>query len=280
MKQLSRLSPAEAILLIKEKDANLRELLKATFLDLLIRRVLKIEIVEVESRSSRHFRTNKYISIDTNFRSVKINDQNMCYLSPFLKNNDIQILFRHLVKMGFQNAKSTRHFQKELINTPNLAGFIKQNFIQSIFGGFNLTPSGETIKNDLKKEIISAEQKIIDLLDSNPKLALEELSKLGGHAIHFKQIDFNEINRLEYKIVFEKEKTKQKEGDSETSGNGCCSGYIGCSGCSTWSDFDHNSSYFDNSCSNDSGCSSSSSGCSGCGSGCSGCGGGGCGGCG
>lgn len=272
MKHLSRLSPAEAILLIKGKDANLKDLLKATFLDLLIRRVLKIEIVDVESRSGRHFRTNKYISIDINFHSAKLNDQNMCYLSPFLKINIIQILFRNLVKMGFQNAKSTKNFQKKLINSPNLEGFTKQNLLQTIFGGFALTPSGEAFKNDLKKEIISAEQKLIDLLDSNPKLALEELSKLGGHAIHFNKIDFNEINRLEYEIVFEKEKTKQKEGDSETSG------YGGCSGCSTWSDFDHNSSYFDNSCSNDSGCSSSSSGCSG--GGCSGCGGSGCGGCG
>ena len=45
MKYLSQLTPAETLIILKDKDTRLKEVLKVTLMDLLLKQVLKIEEV-------------------------------------------------------------------------------------------------------------------------------------------------------------------------------------------------------------------------------------------
>lgn len=267
MKHLSRLTPAETLIILNGEKAPISELLKYTFMDLLLKQVLLIREVERQANIRDPIRVYKYVVAGANFRNYRMSKHEFALLSVFDKNPDANILFRNLVKIAYQNAKNERQYYSQLITNSNLKELVSTSLVQKMFGGFSYSEKGLQIKKEVQNEILLIEKNISDYIITDKSRGLELLKVIGGNIFLLKGLEFSIARELD-KELFE-------EMSKRNSANGCGSG--------CWTDFGHYSESFESSCSSDtggggaSGCSGGSgcsgdSGCSGC-SGCGGCGG-------
>ena len=278
MSYLSQLPPAAALMILNGRNVGLKELLKITFLDLLFKKVLKI--VERESQSNQRdpVRVYSYVQIGENFYSYAPMAHERVFLDLFSNittqdgADNLEILFRGIVKIAFQEAKSVVAYKRLIIEAKGIREYYKSNVMLMYLGGFFLNKSGEDVRFAIRNEISEMEKELDNGVKTNP-IKVRELLQILGAAVMLLEPDVNSLLALnkEFSDHANIQAFAENEGGLFTGG-----------GFDFYSNF---SGTFDNSCGG--GCSghSSCSGHSGCGgghgcsSGCSGCGGGGCGGC-
>lgn len=265
MKNLSKLSPAESVLVLQDKNSTIKELLKVTFMDLLLKQVVRTFDVQRQTSRSDNVRTYKYVEAGKNFNTYKPLPHENAFLAPFQKSNSVQILFRHIVKMSYQNSKSEGEYRNIILSSPNLLTSFSKNVLQSLFGGFSVTSDGLELRKKLQGEIEALEKTLPDYISSNQQKALDILKEIKGNIFLLSNIQFDLLNQIDRELISEMNRYNGDDGG-------------GCSG--SWGGFEDYSDTFDSSCSGHSGCgggsgcsscgSGCSSGCSGCGSGCGG----------
>jgi hypothetical protein len=261
---LSKLTPAETLLLSDGYFTNYPNLLKYTLMDLLIKRVLKIDKRQFQARANDKIREVIYITQGEKFLGYESLPHEFVFLKIY-NTEPVSILFRHLVKVGYENAHSEYAYKKMIAAYKPLDECFEQNFFQRIFlKEFSLTDKGEELQIKIKAEIDSLNNTLPGLIANDKDQAAKIIHAIGGNIFLLKNIDFKLVHDLDKDFMDEMNKRKSSAGCSTGCGTGC----------SVLTDFDTHSHSFDNSCSSahDSGCGSSCGGDSGC-SGCGGCGG-------
>jgi hypothetical protein len=256
---LSKLTPAETLLIKDGSQASVKELLKYTLMDLLLKQVLMIENVERHQPNMRDAaRTYKYVSIGKNFNGYAALPHELAFLSTFQRNCDTRMLFRNCVQVGYQNAGSKTRLHRLIITSPELFEAFSASWLEKIFGLYNYTSHGLQLQKQVELELSGIAQVLRDSDANERKVVVESLKSIGGNLFLLQVVDFALLREIDEEL------SKQLAYHDNTGG--------GCS--STWICFDTCNDDFDNSCSSDSGDSSGcSSGDSGCGGGCGGCGG-------
>lgn len=254
MKYLSVLTPAE-ILILTNEYATQRELLKITFIDLLFKQVLKTFEVERQPHVRHEVRVYKYVGIGLNYKTYNSLNHERVFLSSFGTDNTIEILFRNLIKIAYQKAKTEKELKCDIIKSPTLKKCFSQNFFQRLFYSYSFTEYGIELKEKIQLEIQEVGKELSGVSNIENQKAIELIKIIGGNIFLLANVDYELLNQIDQDLGTEINKNTFSDGGS------------GCSGCS-WS-FDDYSSSFDSGCGGD----SSSGGDSGCGSGCSGCGG-------
>ena len=252
MKYLSELTPAEALILIKENVTH-QELLKITFIDLLFKEVLKTFEVERKPHISQEVRVYKYVQIGGNFINYNSLNHERLFLSTFDTDNTIEILFRNLVKIGYKKSRTLSDLKNDIIKTPTLKKCFSQNVFQKIFYGYSLTKYGTELKRKVKEEIQNLGNELSSISNIENQKAIELIKIIGANIFILINIDYELLQQIDKDLGIEINKNNSIDQGS------------GCSGCG-WS-FDDYSANFDSGFGLDSGCGSS--GCGGCG----GCGG-------
>lgn len=261
MRYLSGFSPSETLILLNHQDVKLSELLKVTFMDLLLKKVLTS--VEISKQYDKRYVAikNKYIVRGQHFFSYFGKEYENVFLAPFIKSNDIKILFRHIAKMGYQNSRSQARYKSLISKSAKLSGLTFKSQMQKLFGGFSINEKGIELKTLISKEIAALETELPDLMATDKERAFRILKEIGGNVFLLKNIDFELLHNFDKDLMTE----MKREREGQDIGSSSCSGY-------DWASFNSDYSSFESGNSGDAG----DSGCSGCsGSGCSGCGGGG-----
>lgn len=260
MKNLSDLTPAETLLLTEGKRVPLKDLLKVTMMDLLLKQILKTIEVPNGANETTSF-SNTYVVAGNNFSYEKAAAHEKVFLAPFHKDRKAEILFNNLVKVGYQKAGSEKGYNKLVRNSVGLAGCFASGF-SSLFNPYELSDYGQRTARELKSQLDQLSNTLPDLMENNPDKALEVLKHIKGNIFLVKGIDFKRMAEIENAVMAEVYSVQSSS--NSTFGDPM-----------TWLALDMSSRNFDSSCS---GCSSSvdysdgGSGCSG-DSGCSGCGG-------
>jgi hypothetical protein len=252
MKYLSELTPAEILILTKENVTH-QELLKITFIDLLFKQVLKTFEVQRQAHIRQEVRVYKYVGIGQNFNSYNSLNHERIFLSTFGTDNTIEILFRNLVKIGYQKSGTLSDLKNDIIKTPNLKNCFSQNIFQKIFYGYSFTEYGIELKRKVKEEIQNLGNKLSSVNSIENQKAIDLIKIIGANIFILINVDYELLQQIDKDLGIEINQNNSIDGGS------------GCSGCG--SSFDDYSLSFDSGCGGDSGCGSS--GCSGCG----GCGG-------
>ncbi|MBT1697018.1 hypothetical protein KK083_09045 [Fulvivirgaceae bacterium PWU4] len=257
---LSKLTPAETLLIRDGSQAPVRELLKFTFMDLLLKQVLRAEDVERQLNLRDPVRTYKYVSRGENFPEHNILAHELTFLLPYRKNEDTRMLFRNCIQVGYENARSKRALHKTIRLSPELQNAFTASLIQKVFGEYEHTAHGLLLKQQVESEIRQLERELPPLIATDREKAMEKLKIIGGNVFLLQGLNFAVLKVIDEAFA----ETFIPESTSSCGGS--------------WTTFNTYSDDFDSaSDSNGNGCSSGDS--SGCGSGDSGCGGG-CGGCG
>ncbi len=239
MNKLTTLLPAQSLLVLEGKQASFKELLKLTFIDLLLKQVLELRTVEQQPHPNDPVRYYKYISAGKNFNSYRPVDHEYIYLAAFKESDSIEILFQNLIRMGVENAQNAKMYRLSISQSPNLQRYCSQNFVQSIIDSFSITDLGRQLRADLQSEITALERDFPVLIENQPEKAKQWVNELGGAVFLLKNIDVSVLARIDSDILAELNKQYQ---DND---NG-----IACFGCSVW-----DSSSADSGCSDGSGCS-------------------------
>lgn len=251
MKYLSELTPAEILILTKE-NVTQREILKITFIDLLFKQVLKVFEEERQINKNQKIRVYKYVGIGQKFHSYTSLNHERVFLSTFEIDNSMELLFRNLVKIGFQKSKTFSELKDDIIKTPNLKRCFSQNFFQKLFYKYSLTDYGKDLKRKVQKEIQTFGNEFSSIINIDNQKAIELIKIIGANIFILMNIEYELLQQIDKDLGIEINK------NSSLDGNGCGSSV---------SSFDDYSSSFDSGCGGNGG-----SGCSGCG-GCGGCGG-------
>ena len=253
MKYLAGLTPAEILILTKENVSH-QEILKITFIDLLFKKVLKTFEIERQPHISQKVRVYKYVEIGKNFGNYNSLNHERIFLSTFGSDNSIKILFRNLVKIGYQKSKTLSELKNDIIKTPNLKKCFSQNIFQKIFYSYSFTEYGTELKRKVEQEIKNLSNELSNVNSIENQKAIELIKVIGANIFLLINVDYELLQQIDKDLGIEINRNNSIDGGS------------GCSGCG--SNFDDYSSSFDSGCSSDSG-SGGDSGCSGCG----GCGG-------
>lgn len=233
-------------------------------MDLLLKQVLQTKNVSSKAHARDKTRTYLYVESGKNFLTHKPLRHEEIFLSPYYSAPQIQILFKHLIAMGFQNSGGVKDYiQKRILSSPNMEGLFETGFFKRLFGILNRTQKAHELRTEILKTLEQLESTLPELIHSDQEKALKILLSIGGNIFLLKNLDFDLLNQIDNQLI--KEFKRQYNYDS------------GCSGCGPWLYFDDYGDTFDSDFdsadtsfgdSSWSGCSS----CSGC-SGCSGCGG-------
>lgn len=263
MEILTKLTPAETYLLYEKSNCEFKNLLKYTLVDLLIKKVLISEDVEQQSHPSSPIRIVRYVSIGPNFKSHTPRPHELPFLKPFQKSQELQLLFKHLVKVSYENSGSKRSFIFDLLLKNGMINeSIKNDFFKKLFLNISLTERGRHLNSNIASALIKLEDELPQLIKEDPNTASELLREINGNVFLLKSFDFELLK----KVSEEYDKALDKSSHDSSWGPTGCYVYF-----DTYSDsFDSgfSSAGGDGGCSTGSGCS----GCSGCG-GCGGCGG-------
>lgn len=173
MKYLSELTPAE-ILLITNKNATLKELLKVTLIDLLLKNVLTTTKVDKDSKFY------DYIEIGKNFRNYPSKNHENVFLFIFKSDQNLKILFKNLVKVGYQKSYSSSNLKNQIVSTSKLKACISQNFLQRIFSSFSYSKYGEHLKRKILLELEQLNKEISSINNIDNRKAIELIAQIGG----------------------------------------------------------------------------------------------------
>jgi hypothetical protein len=269
MKNLSTLSPAQTLILLEGKDANLRDLLKVTLMDLFLKQVLQTTEIANTSHAGSETFSNTYIIRGNNFLTYNALAQEEIFLSVFRHTENAQFLFNTLVKLGYEKAGSVGHYSKIILRNSSIRPYFVEGIERFFKGKFSLTPWGIKLVRELKAEINELETTLPKLLETDQAKALEVLKVIKGNIFLVKGLDFKMMKEIENQVVAESSNAFSASDSSYPDAF-------------MWLALTTNSSSFDSGCSSshhhhhdssDWGGDSDSGGDSGGDSGCSGCGG-------
>ncbi|MBL6446020.1 hypothetical protein JMN32_06850 [Fulvivirga sp. 29W222] len=249
MEILNKLSPAETYLIRATSDATFKDLLKYTLSDLLLKKVLHYEERILQSNEKSPERMVSYISTGENFLNYDALKHEVPFLKAFFKNPEIDIMFRHIVKMGYDEAGSKNNYIfTHLLSNPLMKEKVKGGVINRLFNRVRLTDLGIRAKSQINDAFEKLEIELPTLLEKSPEKALELLKKINGNVFLIEGIDFEQLIKVDSEITDEINRQNQSSSylnplmyftsesfpfDSDfDSADGCGSGCSSCSGCS------------------------------------------------
>lgn len=258
MSYLETLTPAENLLLRDGGKTRLRDLLKATLLDLLMRKVLVFNEVLKDPDKRGRARRYKYVQPGPAFSERTALPHEDVFTGPYANNHGERYLLKNLVRIGFSRAVNVRAYHNRVLGIPRMLPLFSSGAWAKLFGIVRLSATGKVARDVLLTELARAEAELVPLLNANDERARTLLCRLNGNVLLLSGFDLALLADMDLGDF---------DRPMKPGGGGGCGG----GGCSSFTGFDHGFDSGADSAGGDGG--------SGCGGGCGGSGCGGCGGC-
>lgn len=203
MKYLSELSPAECLLMLKGNTVPVKDLLKYTFLDLVLKRVLQVVEVEKPISNREGTRVYKYIKRGKAFNTYYPLKHEQAFLSTFAKERDSEILMRHFVKIFYRKTGSEFHLKSILYKYPAIKKYFRRNVFQRILGRPANTPARLEAASNIRREITELENSLPLLLQADRLKAAMILEKIKGNVFLLKDTETSLHDHVEKELSYE-----------------------------------------------------------------------------
>ncbi|MBX7141866.1 MAG: hypothetical protein K1X63_12375 [Chitinophagales bacterium] len=198
---LSKLAPAQTLYIIKPVVV-LRELLKFTFMDLVLREWLQLTRYDPHPVQGESRLGDALVVPGKNFKQEKPMLHEMVFLYPFYKKPGARVVMKHLLQMALSAASSEGHFKEKLMmKSREMNPLFKKTFIQKIFGGQNLTEEGKFAQEDLIRQLNVLDKELPALLKSDKDKASALLKKIRGNVCLLNSFKFEMIERIGQELL-------------------------------------------------------------------------------
>jgi hypothetical protein len=202
MKILSKITPAETMLIKDCTSVQLKDLMKYTFMDLVLKKVIEIKKISKKSHPrDTSIKTYTYVVSGKNFSKYKPKNHELIYVSPFIKSPSIQILFENFVKMAYDNSNGSWSYKKSIRSNIEINQYFKQHFLLNLFRVNKLTGNGTKIKKEIIGYLNDIDKSIDHLLHNDKKKGLELLLSIGGNMFLLKNLDFKLLKTIDKELL-------------------------------------------------------------------------------
>jgi len=198
MNALAKLTPAETLFLLEERNADLKLLLKVTLMDLLLKQVLATDL---ENRRFDNDKAEKIINGHLTrgeaFHTYIARPHEEVYLRPFRSAGTNAVPFRRLVGIGLDRAGHQRQYQNLCLHGDGLAGCFSQSLLQRLTRSYQRTPQGAALCTLVDSERLHLENNLSGLLETAPAQAAEIIRTIKGNVFLLRNLDFDLLKRLD-----------------------------------------------------------------------------------
>lgn len=202
MNILSKLTPAETLLLKYCGTAELKDLVKYTFMDLLLKNVIKIDNVEKKAHArDTHIRSYTYIVAGKNLKKYKYKGHEFMFLSAFLKSESIQILFSSYVRMVYDSAQGNWNYKKLIKSSDNINLYFKETFFSKLFRNLLLTKNGSNVRSNIVSSLDKMDEEVSKLTARDTEKALEIMMSIGGNIFLLKNLNFELLRDIDEALI-------------------------------------------------------------------------------
>lgn len=205
MKLLSKLKPAETLLLLDKSNADFKNLLKYIFMDLVLKQVLVVKesskIIKSSSGNTYKKIKTKYVIKGKNFDYYNPSPYETIYLSVFQKSPELKAVLTKLIKVAYDIVYSEKKYRNSILNSYPIKQHFKTSVILQSFGVYSLTKQGKSSKAKIKITLDKIDIQIGELLKNNQKEALKILLEIGGNIFLLKNLDFTLLHKIDRSII-------------------------------------------------------------------------------
>jgi hypothetical protein len=201
MKYLSQLSPAQTLLLLHGEEVKLRDLLKVTLIDLLLKQCLQTTEITRPAAGKEMPTALTYIIAGPALSAYKPLEQDLVFLDPYLKNEKAQILFANLVKMGYEKAVNEKRYSGLIMRSDLIQDCYYTGIPAFLKGRFTLTQKGQRMAATVRNEVSELGLSFPALLQNDPVKVREILSLIKGNIFVIPGIDIKMLKEIETELT-------------------------------------------------------------------------------
>jgi hypothetical protein len=253
------LTPAENLIIRDQRRASHKQMLELIFMDLLLKKVLKMEYVKDET-TSRANNPNEgkvaYVSIGENYRTYAPVPHEKIFLKPFVTIVSTRILLSSLIKVLYESAEGPRYFRAYVGLSPRISKYFRSPLFFHTIGFQPLNKKGLQVQEQIFAEQIKLTGELSSLWNYDRQKALDIIDQIKGnvfllplskdiiqsigvefdHTVPSKVVDQSAgggCGGFFYSDMHHHVSTGFDEGDSDwsSSDSSGCGGDSGCSGC-------------------------------------------------
>ena len=156
---LKKLSPAEIKVILEPNKVKVTELLKLTFLDLLMKQVIKLDLVE------ETVRTSKQVSRAAKYENYVPAKHEELFTDAFKEAHDLVLTVYETMRMVKSEITSSRDFKWAYLIEPRLTEYFKSRprptFLE-VFTRLRLNETGKSLQGELESFFNGFEKKVQD----------------------------------------------------------------------------------------------------------------------
>jgi len=178
MKLLREIKPAEGLLLLELGRASLPKLIRVTFVDLLLRKVLRLESAE-PGMPAHH----RQVAAGPAFANYPASPHEQHLLWFFRNAPETRIQPRHLVRAAQRRLRNRKALHATLAQAPWLRGVLTQSVWQRLLDRYDLTPAGDGVRLSLKTELAELDRYLPHWVETNPAKVVEVLESIRGNVM-------------------------------------------------------------------------------------------------
>ena len=202
MELLSRITPAETLMLLKPTDSRMRDLMKFTVMDLILRQVLFVEHLQRKTVQGNRMIGYLYVFAGRNFRREKPTLHEMVFLYPYYKRPRAKIIFHHLLQMAYSHAKNEEHFKRKyLLDSAPLRELIHIGFWQQVFGSFSLSEEGKKKRDEVILYFNRLDSELPDHINQKDDMAKALIRQIKGNVLLLNSIRFELLDLIGREIA-------------------------------------------------------------------------------
>lgn len=202
MEVLKTLSPAQTRVILAPNSSKVSELLRLTFIDLILKRVLAIRESEYCGGMLEVFRGEKY-----NTWSSKYHEK--IFTEVFNDTPELCITMDELIKLVKSEIGSSKKYKWRYLIEPELSKYFHPQPLFKVFGvRIKLNDEGLALKNDIEKYLNRVTPK---LRNKSPKISeINDIyESLGSNFLLIKGYESKYLKRFFHKV--HKEESKKKK---------------------------------------------------------------------
>ncbi len=197
MNTLATLTPAETWFILEGQNARIRELMRVTLMDLLLKKVLKVTPVASQAPRDNTEKTPLYFGRGDTFFTYGAKPHEEIYLSHFRNPNTSPVLFKHLLKLTLPHVRHRWKYENLVLRSATLHQCFSQSMMQLLFGGYRRTKQGDALHTRVSSEMNLVRQQLPGLLHSDPTQAMEIIRVIGGNVFLVPGFEVDLMRRIE-----------------------------------------------------------------------------------
>lgn len=196
MELLSKLSPAETLMLLRPYESRLRDFMQFTMMDLLTRQALHLLNYDMQPVQGNATLSLAYVVAGRNFKKEEPLLHEMIFLYPFYKKPASKILFTHFIQIAIKASKGEENFKRKYLLAGELKPLIRIGFWQRIFGSFSLTEEGKMQQQAIIRHLNFLDKELPVMMKEQKEKAGEYINQVKGNVFLLNALKFELLHLL------------------------------------------------------------------------------------